>query len=483
MMRKLIVCVYCSMLVGSLCAQWPFGGPLVYPEKLREDLELMRGLVHRSHPDPYRYCTRAELDRLFDAVRDSMVVPLRTDEFQTMLIPVFQRIGDANLHPDLDETTAGAMRSTASVLPLKVRVTEEGLYVEEELKGFRSLPPGSCIVTINDRPTADILERLGRFVIVDGANNTLRWKLVEQDFPWLLLRAFGEVPMFRLGIITPDGEPKEVELFAMTGSEMDLLRKPDTHVLPWYSEWEASSGTLWVTMPTLDNATLEGSGQNAAHFMSDMLKDLKQNEARTLVLDLRNAGGRELGMAELVFSSIARSPFRVIQGMTVRGAMPPDLYGIVEPQPEHYASVAVNYIPDVNGNSSLRPDDERLEPIAALPRAFEGTVYVVCDGATRDAAAAFVMLAKRSGRARIIGEETGTNAYSFTGGRELVAKMPNSGLRLRVPLVRYLPDGEPVGPADNGEQPHHSAQQQSWGIEKGRDTVRLSLLQMIMALQ
>ena len=483
MWRTWLIGVCCVVLVNSMRAQRYAGGPLVYPEKLREDLELMRELVHGSHPDPYRYCTHGELDRLFDAVRDSLRVPMRTDEFQAMLLPVFQRIGDANTYPDLDVATATAMRSRAGVLPLKVRVIEEGLYVEEEMKGFRSLPPGSRIVSINDRSAASILDRLGRLAITDGANNTLRWKLVERDLPWLFLRAYGEVPTFRLLIVTPDGERKDVEFFAMTGREMDLARKPDTNVHPWHSEWETSSGTLWVTMPTMDNATLEASGQDASHFIADMLKDLKQNNAKNLVLDIRGAGGRELGMAELVFASIASAPFRVIQGMTVRGAAPPDANGILEPQPEHYASVAENYIPDANGNASLRPDDDRLVPVQPQPKAFDGGVYVVCDGATRDAAAALVMLAKRTGRARIVGEETGTNAYSFTGGRELVATMPGSGLRLHVPLVRYLPDGEPTGPADKGELPHHSAQQQPWGVARGRDTVRLSLLQLIIALQ
>ena len=118
-----------------------------------------------------------------------------------------------------------------------------------------------------------------------------------------------------------------------------------------------------------------------------------------------------------------------------------------------------------------------------MPKAFGGKVYVVCDGATRDAAAAFVMLAKRQGRARIVGEEVGTNASSFTGGRELVVTLPNSNVRLCIPLVRYLPDGAPAGPMDHGEQPHYAVQPVAGGIAKGRDTVRTSLLVTIRELR
>lgn len=485
MKRILLVHCICATICFGAFGQPRFGGPVIYPEKLHEDLEVLRGLVHQAHPDPYRYCTHAELDRLFDAVRDSIHVPIRTDEFQAMLLPVFQRIGDANLAPELDAPTYRSLMNTTAVLPLKVRVIEGELYVDEELKGFRSLSVGSRIRAINGIASARILERVKALVCADGANESLRWKLVERDFPWLLLRAFGYAPDFRIDLELPGGGGAVETLFAITGEEIERSRKPATEVLfPWSSVWETESATLWVTMRTLDKDVIETSGQSVERFLGDMLKELKDGKARNLVIDLRDAGGRELGMAEVVFATIAKEPFRVVQGMSVRSASPPEGYVFVDPQPEHYASVHAHYLPhDLNGTAYLRPDDDRLEPVQPQARAFDGKVYMVCDGGTRDAAAALVMLAKRHGRARIIGEETGTNAYSFTGGRELTVIAPNSSVRLRIPLVRYLPEGTPTGAVDHGEMPNNQVQQQPMDIAKGRDTVRRALLGTIKELQ
>ena len=476
--------VYATLSFGAF-AQPHFGGPVIYPEKLHEDLEIMRGLVHQAHPDPYRYCTHSELDRLFDALRDSIRVPIRTDEFQAMLVPVFQRIGDANLAPELDLPTFKNLMNSTAVLPLKVRVIEGELYVDEELRGFRSLPVGSRIRAINGLPAHRILDQVGALLLADGANESLRWKLVERYFPWLLLRATGYASGFKLDLELPAGGVIEETLFAITGEEIERSRKPAAEVLfPWSSVWETESGTLWVTMRTLDKDAIESSGQSVERFLGDMLKELKDGRARNLVIDLREAGGRELGMAEVVFATIAREPFRVVQGMSVRSDSPPEGYGFIDPQPEHYASVQAHYLPhDLNGTAFLRPDDDRLVPVQPQARAFDGKVYVVCDGGTRDAAAALVMLAKRHGRARIIGEETGTNAYSFTGGRELLVTAPNSRVRLRIPLVRYLPDGTATGAMDHGEMPHHPVQQRPADIAKGRDTVKRSLLETIKELQ
>lgn len=48
----------------------------LYPERLHEEVELLRSAIHEAHPDPYRYHTRPELDALIDRVRDSITVPM-----------------------------------------------------------------------------------------------------------------------------------------------------------------------------------------------------------------------------------------------------------------------------------------------------------------------------------------------------------------------------------------------------------------------
>ena len=465
-------------------AQVPLSGTAIYPERLHEDVEAIRALVDRMHPDPYRYCSRAEFDRLFDNAIDSIKIPLGTNEFLEVLLPIFHRIGDSRLVPELDRPTDEALHRDMPVLPLKVRVLEEGLFVDEEMKGFRSIPPGSKVFSINGVPAGRLLEKLGRLVVTDGANQSLRWHLVEQDFPWLFHRAFGSTASYSVMIEMPDGGKEERTLFAMTGAESERTRKPVADAtLPWGSTWEAESATLWATLRTMDPGPILASGQSSRKFLSSMLKDLRKNNAKTLVLDLRGSDGPELGMAEQVFATIARSPFRVVQGMTVRNGPSPEGFALAVSQPEHYASLFDGYEKGSDGFSSLRPDDPRLELTDPDPDAFAGKVYVVCDGGTRGAAAALVMLAKRQGRARVIGEETGTNAYSFTGGRDLLLVTPNAGIRLRVPLVRYVPDGEPAGPRDHGEVPKQVVQQRPWGIAKGRDTIRMALLEMIRELQ
>ena len=110
-------------------------------------------------------------------------------------------------------------------------------------------------------------------------------------------------------------------------------------------------------------------------------------------------------------------------------------------------------------------------------------LYVVCDGLTTGAGAAFVMLANRSGRARTVGEETGSNASSFCSGEVLEVTLPRSGCILHVPLKRYVPEGTPDGPMDRGEMPKYKVPQRPEDLPQGTDSVREALVHLITEMQ
>ncbi len=455
----------------------------MYPEKLRDDVEFLRTVIHQVHPDPYRYITQVGLDRMLDSLRDGLRIPLDRSDLLLHLLPAVHAMADAHVQLELPEEQRGGLLMDTPVMPLRVKLLSGGLYVEEELKGFRSLPVGARITAINDRPTEEFIAAIARHVPVDGENVTLRQRTIERDLPWLYRRHVEATTEFKVRYVDGAGREGTQRIFAMTGAEMERTQKGSgPELAAWRAYWDPEAEAEWVTMRTLDLDALEADGVQPERFLAAVLKECRRNKARTLVLDVRGADGRDLAAAELVFAAIALQPFRVLQGMSVRTPQAdlPPLTGIPV---EHLETIGTQFVPGPNRTSHLRPDDPRLQPLPPQKKAFAGKVYVVCDGATRDAAAALVMIARRSGRARVVGEEVGTNALSFTGGREFRAQLPTSGLELRIPLVRYVPEGMPSGPLTHGERPHHTVEQQASGIPQGSDTVRETLLEMIRELR
>jgi hypothetical protein len=82
-----------------------------------------------------------------------------------------------------------------------------------------------------------------------------------------------------------------------------------------------------------------------------------------------------------------------------------------------------------------------------------------------------------------VGEETGSNAASFTGGKVALVEGPNTGVVLHIPLVKFVPEGDLLDSVEHGEVPHHTAHQAPADIARGRDTVKASLLELIRELQ
>ena len=202
-----------------------------------------------------------------------------------------------------------------------------------------------------------------------------------------------------------------------------------------------------------------------------------------MVIDLRGAGGRDMAMAGLVHSAIAKAPFKVLDELVVRSIAPPQARASHIIPEEFYASTHARWSTAVQGSYRLPVNDERLAEQGPMPNAFQGKVYLVCDGRTRDAAAVLAMLAGRTQRARTIGEELGSNAFGFSGGPEWLVTAPNSGLRFHIPLLKYVPAGRGEGPVDRGEQPDHEVYRSSDGLVRGKDSIRAALLEMIRELR
>jgi len=479
-----VVVVSCLWFAPDHYAQFDPFGERIYPERLREDVEIFRTTLHEAHADPYRSITKAALDRVIDDVSRSIRTPMNAAELADALQPVMNAIGDAHTRISLPAVMEERIRGEAPLLPLSVRIQDGELFVAEELKGFRSIPSGSLVLSINGRSGRSIVDSLLDFTVSDGANLCFRARMLEQDLPYMLYLHIDRANSFEVAYRAPSGRVETKQIFALTGEETTATFRPaEATLLPWSARHYAEHHTTWLTLKSFHTDSLLNAGIRPERFVEEMRRDLRQNQARVLVVDVRNASGGELAIAELVHSIYALKPYRVVHDMLVRGMARPTHYAFCDPLEEFYSTLEAHYLPASPDVHSLRPDDDRLERLEPDAGAFDGKVYVVADGATREAAAAVVMMAKRHGRGSIVGEEVGTNAVSACGGRVLRLHAPNSKLVFEIPLVRYVFDGAPKGPLDHGELPDHQIGPNARALSSGKDAVKEALLEMIFELQ
>ncbi|MEO8069594.1 MAG: S41 family peptidase [Flavobacteriales bacterium] len=463
-------------------AQVP-GNRVFTPEQLREDLELLRTTVHEAHADPYRFLGRAELDHLFDRVSDGMSYALPVDAFIDSLEVLFRAIGDGHTRCDFPRDAVADMALRTPLLPVEIVIIDSALYVRGDRMGSSAITPGSRIVSIDGVPDSRILTALLDRVHGDGRSGLQRSRLVERDFAALHAKEFGAHAEHVIVCDNGHDVLERVVVHALTGEELSAATAEQVALPPWRSNLDEGRSLAWVELNTLDARALSSADQRPERFLGDLLREMEKKKIRTVVFDLRGADGADLGMAEQVFAIVAQKPFRVVRMMTVRSVTVPTWYRRAVPLDDFYASAGGLFALEETGLFVLPPTDERMKDLPASQRRFDGAVYVLQDGLTREAGAAVGTLVKRSGRGKLIGEQGGTNAVSYCGGRELTITAPNTGVRFTVPLIRYTFEGAATGPQDLGELPDVEFKRTLEGLVTGEDAIRRDVLSFIEGLR
>ena len=105
------------------------------------------------------------------------------------------------------------------------------------------------------------------------------------------------------------------------------------------------------------------------------------------------------------------------------------------------------FLDDLERTYGAKPERRILSDCRDLPgladqppadHAFQGKVFLRIDGGSFSGAADLAALIHHLKRGTFIGEETGGGYYGNSSGKLLTVTLPNSGLKLQLPLYGYL---------------------------------------------
>ncbi|MFW5690167.1 MAG: S41 family peptidase, partial [Spirochaetota bacterium] len=102
---------------------------------------------------------------------------------------------------------------------------------------------------------------------------------------------------------------------------------------------------------------------------------------------------------------------------------------------------------------------------------FRGEAVILVNGRSFSVTSEFAAIARSSGRARVVGEETGGGYSGNTSGFFAITRLPNSRLIVGIPLWGYYLAVEPIQPLDRGVIPTVTVVPEIGDIMAGRDPV------------
>jgi C-terminal processing protease CtpA/Prc len=448
--------------------------------QMQSDFDLMRHAVEEAHPGLYRYSTKAEMDREFDAQRAKLSGPMTKPQFEVVVAQTLAsiRCGHTRMHWDPEMEAAMANGRT---FPL--RVVFEGtrlMVLLNQTSDDRIIRPGMELVSINGHSVADLVSQFWSVNYADGDIETAKRHDIAQDFAkdyWWLVeqpenftvtaidRASGQTVVAKLAGVTEAqrtanhnhvNDDMQAGLAKVRGESYEKLS------LRFLKDPEIAE----IRIPSF-------TGDDFPRWIEDTFRTLREKGTRTLIIDLRSNGGGEDSYGVMLVSYLTDKPFRYVDHVTVNTITWSfqDHWDAKRLDAEQLAHVRECLIPNPGGGffvtEKLQDSLGEKQP-GKFP--FLGDVFILIDGATFSTAADVCAVTHHLERAIFIGEETAGAYYGNNSGTEPTVTLPNSKVRFGLPLCASWNAVSGYDGKRRGTTPDHVAVCRTADVLRGVDT-------------
>lgn len=439
---------------------------------LQEDLAVLRAAIIEGHPGAERYLDARAFAARLDAA-GQITAPMDATEFYRVLVPVIAALEDGHTSLDLSESDSDAFRARAPVLPLRVYVHGGRLFILRDLSGGSRSLAGREIVSINDVDARQIVSQLIAATPGDGRIVTGREYRLSSGLRFNRLYALlnGSSAVYRVRVrgrlSSHTYDLRGVSLATLEAVWEQQFPQDRAAQVPVELSYAENGRVAVLTIRSFAGfADLERQ-QRLSAFLANAFAELKARNVRALVIDVRGNGGGADELGRLLFSYLAERPFEYYRGLYLQSreysfaehASPP----VPGPPPELY---------DVDADNRLRWREHANYGVhEPAGDSFSGPVFVLMDGGSFSTTAEFLSVAHFNRRVVFVGEEAGGAYYGNTSGLILTVTLPNTGLRLRLPIQRYELAVEGFSPTDRGVPADYAVAPSIADLVAGRDPV------------
>jgi len=373
----------------------------IAPAQLQHDFTLLRDTLQKIHAGLYRYKSKAEMDRLFATKFALLKDSLNELSYFSMLRSLVSDIEDGHTACFLPSELENQIFKSPNLFPIQPLFIGQQAYVACDTKDFQA---GTEILAINNEKIKDLRRTLFSVIPTDGANETGKQVELNKFFFGHYAFALGERASFTVDYKTPSGMVKQTTLAAVAVN--DIQCRPANSKVEKYLQLNYQPGNIAVlTVQSFLNGYLDDTKENLKIFLTASFQELKVNKINKLIIDLRDNKGGEDENGALLYAYLTDKPFRYYDSLksTTKNLEHPNL-GLQQPKENN----------------------------------FTGKVEFLINGKCFSTTAEFCAVAQSNERGIFIGEETGGGYYGNTSGDRATVELPNTHIRVNIPMNKYV---------------------------------------------
>ncbi|MBC8154117.1 MAG: carboxypeptidase-like regulatory domain-containing protein [Bacteroidetes bacterium] len=391
--------------------------------QLTNDVDYLQESLVKLHPGLTWYTNQEDLDNSFRSVRSKLANINREADFFRLLSPLVEQIhcGHTELYPSISTSEDNAL--STKLFPLDVWLSGDTAVV---IRDYEGILRGSIVASINKYDIVNVVGKIMSNLPSDGYNQTYKSFRLHNEFPILFDRYVQRTDTFTVKIRPVNGSIKTLRLAGKTGQNQTSRNDQAT------ARVIDSLHSLVITLPSFSTQ------QDFPAFLQETFRGIKAKGIKNVVIDLRNNQGGRDEYGPLLYAYLTNKPFRYYDRITV-ASTDSSLLNRLSIGDLPLPNVLPTYVSHVKKADGLLTYTAHVNLATQQPQpnAFGGDVYILINGGTFSSAAEFAAIVRSNKRAVFIGQETGGGYYGNCSLATPVLTLPNSKIRLAIPLAKY----------------------------------------------
>ena len=487
-----IICL-CSCISAKI-HNYHFNQKTAAPQ-LQQDVVLLKKILEANHPSLYWYTPKDSIDAAFSQVVNSIKDSLTEVEFRNKVAYVVNKIRCGHTAVRFSKNYANALeKHRYPSFPLAIKTWNDSMVVLGSLFPRDSIfKRGTIITSINHKTNKQLLDSMFKLISTDGYSNNFKSQVFSANFSSWYKLAFGVDSCYTIGYIDNLGNEQTTMIKNYLPAKDTIKRKKDTlTIIPPMPPSIAKkpsrhqvkqqqllakrsllidtvNNTAFMRVATFSNGRLRS-------FFRRSLRTIKEKAIKNVVLDLRENTGGKLNNSTLLTKYFINKPFKT--GDTVASITKSIHYKKYIPQAYTYWFPMQNFSHKKADGRFHKLREERHFYRPKTTNHFNGDIYLLQGGYTFSAGTLFVGNLKGQNNVTVVGEETGGGYYGNSALFLPTIILPNSKLRLVLPLARLVVDGSRIKNG-RGVVPDVLIEPSSIAIKQGIDLKMITLKQII----
>jgi Peptidase family S41 len=418
------------------------------PETLQQDFAVLRHTLEAKHPALYWYTPKEKMDEYFEkyyaVIKDSMT----EQQFAWLAVaPLINKIHCGHTSMSLSKSYSKWVKGKLiPSFPLYMKIWNDTMAVYGNLNYQKDsiFKRGTLVTSINGIPNKLIIKYMLEFLAEDGYAHNVNYIRLSGNFPYYHRNIFGLSKTYTVEYLDSTGKEQKATLPLFVPLKDSLKKdstKRDTTIkkikIPRSQKLLDSRSLKIDSTKTFATLTLNTFSEgHLRRFFKRSFKQLKKEKINNLVLDIRNNGGGKVGVSTLLTKYISWHPFKIADTLYTHARGLGKFSKYIKGGKLNNIQMFFSSRKGEDGNYHIH----RLEKHFYHPKknSYDGKVYVITSGPTFSAATLFCNAVKGQDGITLVGEETGGGWYGNSGIMIPNLKLPNTGVRIRLPLFKLV---------------------------------------------